>query len=103
MFPANFLQAPASDACALARFKTCSQGEPLCAALTLGNAASAEQRAAGRDYNDNNCQSDSPLDVELVFAGEMNLPVKTTVKFWVWGSGFFSSEIWGLQSQQLPD
>jgi hypothetical protein len=68
-FPETFLQAPASDACALARFKTCSLGEPLCAALTLGNAASTEQRAAGRDYSDQNCKTDSPLDIELVFAG----------------------------------
>lgn len=62
-------QDPASDACALARFSTCSQGELLCGALTLGDAAAAEQRAAGRDYRTANCMRDSPLEVELVFAG----------------------------------
>ncbi|KAF6264761.1 hypothetical protein COO60DRAFT_1482517 [Scenedesmus sp. NREL 46B-D3] len=61
--------APASDACALARFKTCSLGEPLCAALTLGDAASEEQRTAGLEYRARSCQTTSTLEVELVFAG----------------------------------
>lgn len=64
------LQAPDSDSCALARFKMCALGEPLCPALTLGLGATPDQAAFGRVYNTGNCQGNSVLEIELVFAGE---------------------------------
>lgn len=67
--PSYLLQAPSSDACALAKFKLCADGDALCPAITLGLGATPDQAAYGRVYNSKTCQSNSPLEVELVFAG----------------------------------